>query len=342
MKSFKEFAKKNWFGLVSLAFSIVILVIFTINSGGLRGFFSDITGLNFYWLTATFLCTALFWLTDGFILHRLVKLKYRRHRFADTFKSTVIGFLYNCLTPFASGGQPMQIYDMTKSGVDAGDAASYVTVKSVVYQICLTIYAAVAAIFTFGFFRERVPHFIFFLCVGMFVNAVFVIGLLAVIYNKNAAVKLGLLFIALLVKLRIIKNREKATQATLTQIALFNESFRLILRGAKELALSFALTVLQLTLYYCLPYLIYRCFNLSGESFHLILFAQSILMLITAFVPMPGSSGAVETGFYFFFGVFFTPGTIMPAVIIWRFLTYYLCIIAGGFASLFGIKRKEK
>jgi uncharacterized membrane protein YbhN (UPF0104 family) len=56
---------------------------------------------------------------------------------------------------------------------------------------------------------------------------------------------------------------------------------------------------------------------------------------------MPGSSGAVETGFYFFFGVFFTPGTIMPAVIIWRFLTYYLCIIAGGFVSLFGIKRKK-
>jgi uncharacterized protein (TIRG00374 family) len=340
MKSFKEFVKKNWFGLVSVAFSIVILVIFQLNSGGLRAFFTSVSEINFWWLGAAFLCTGLYWITDAVILHRLVRLKYTHHPFTRTFRSAVIGFLYNCLTPFASGGQPMQVYDMTKGGVDAGDAASYVTVKSVVYQIGLTAYASVAVIFTFGFFRANVPQFIWFLCVGMLVNAVFVAVILAVIFNRSAATKLVLLFIALLCKLRIVKHREKATESALGQIKLFHESFRLILRNAGELVLSFGLTALQLTLYYSLPYFIYLTFNLSGQAFHMMLFAQSILMLITAFVPMPGSSGVVETGFYFFFEIFFTPETILPAVFIWRFLTYYLCIIAGGFASLFGIKRE--
>ncbi|MDR1665008.1 MAG: flippase-like domain-containing protein [Clostridiales bacterium] len=337
----KTFAKNNWFGLVSLIVSLIILYIFLLTFGGWRAFVASVAGMDFFWLAATVACVFLFWLTDGIILHLYIKTKYKEHRFVSTFKTTAIGFLYNCLTPFASGGQPMQVYDMAKGGVDAGDAASYITVKSIVYQICLTVFAVVSAIFTLRFFNENIPHFIWFFAVGIAVNAAFVAAAFVIIVNKAAATKLGMFFLKILVRLRIVKNKEKAVDSLNKHISLFNESFQAIYQKKWLLASSFLVTLIQLALYYSLPYFIYRGFHLSGGAFGLMVSAQAILTLITAFFPMPGSSGAVETGFYFFFEMFFAYDAIMPAMIIWRMLTYYLCIIGGGAVSLLGmVKRK--
>jgi uncharacterized protein (TIRG00374 family) len=294
--------------------------------------------VHLHGLAAALACTLAYWLADATILHRYIRLKYAEHRFINTFKATLIGLLYNCLTPFASGGQPMQVYHMTKNGVDAGDAASYVTAKSVVYQVCLTVYALAALFFTFNFFRERIPGFIFLLWIGVSVNALFITALLIMTVNRSVAEKLGKMLVSLLARLRLVKDREKTTASLIAQIALFNESCALIYKKKNELLISFAISLFQLGLYYSLTYLIYRGFGQTESQLYMIVSAQAILTLITAFVPVPGSSGAAEAGFYVFFEIFFPKNALVPSVFIWRALTYYACILAGGAAALWDMR----
>ena len=45
--------------------------------------------------------------------------------------------------------------------------------------------------------------------------------------------------------------------------------------------------------------------------------------------PLPGGSGAQEGGFYLFFQQAFPAGTLVGALLLWRFMTYYLSIIIG-------------
>jgi uncharacterized protein (TIRG00374 family) len=175
----------------------------------------------------------------------------------------------------------------------------------------------------------------------MLVNAVFLGTLFAIALNKKMAVKLSLLFVAILCKLRIVKRREKVTESVLNHINICSDSFRVMYGKKAELVFTFVMTMIQLGLYYSLAYLLFRGFNLSGQAFWLMFGAQSVLMLITSFVPMPGSSGAAETGFYLFFATFFSQGVIMPAVFIWRVLTYYACILAGAGASLWALIRNR-
>jgi len=340
--AFLRFIKKNWFGLISIGISLAMLVVYLTLAGGVKALSDSVVRMDKGWLAGMILCTLAFWLTDGLILHVYIKMKYKKHSYIKSVKTTMIGLLYNNLTPFASGGQPMQVYDLAQDGIDAGDAASFITVKTILYQTCLTVYAVAVLASTLGFFRQNIPRFDLLLWAGIGFNTVFVAIICAIAINKKAAGKIAHGVVRLLSAVRLVKNREKSAASVDKHIAQFRESFALIYQNKSMLILGFLLTILQQTLYYCLPFCIYKSFDLSGAAFTLLLGAQAILSLIMAFVPVPGGSGVAEGGFYLFFALFFTQGVIMPAVFIWRFLTYYSTIIIGGIVSFYDSHRRSK
>jgi len=339
---FAGFAKKDLFGMISIAISLTMLIIYLTSAGGVKALTESITDINKTWLIGMVFCTLAFWLTEGLILHIYIRMKYTKHSFIKSLKTTMIGLLYNNLTPYGTGSQPMQVYDLMQDGIGAGDAASFITVKTLLYQTCLTVYAVIVLIFTFNFFMERIPKLAQLMWIGVGINSLFVGATCIIAINKATAEKIALVLIKFFVKIRIIKNRNKIAASLNKHIALFNESFILIYQRKDKLVLGFLLTFLQQTFFYCLPYCIYRSFNMHGGSFILILSAQAILSLIMAFVPIPGGSGVAESGFYLFFDLFFAQGVIMPAVFIWRFLTYYSTIIAGGTVSFFVSRKKRR
>ena len=70
--------------------------------------------------------------------------------------------------------------------------------------------------------------------------------------------------------------------------------------------------------------------------------ASAFVLLIGNFVPIPGGSGGIEWGFLQFFNEFISPSGLSSALIIWRFITYYLGMIVGGIALGFFKGDEEK
>jgi len=338
---FKGFIRKNWFGIISICVSLFVMAFFIKAAGGFRSFVSAFGELDRVWLFLMFTCIAGFWLVDGFILHFFIRVKYKGHKYARSVRTTMLGLLYSSLTPLAVGGQPIQIYDMASCGIDAGDAASFATVKTILYQICLSAYAVTAMCFAFGFFRANVPGFGVFLGVALGLNTAFTAFLVTISVSGAAAEKASRLISGLLGRLRIISKRQEFAETVVKQIRLFNASLRVIYSMKGRLLAGFIFTVCQQTLYYCVPYCLYRSFGLSGQVFHMILSAQAVLTLITSFVPVSGGSGVAEGGFYLFFKMFFSEGALVPAVFIWRFTAYYLTILTGGAIALYTVWEKK-
>ena len=65
-----------------------------------------------------------------------------------------------------------------------------------------------------------------------------------------------------------------------------------------------------------------------------VLTLSCLLFVSASYTPLPGASGAQEGGFLLYFKGIFRDGTIGLALLIWRFFTYYLFLIAGVFAVL--------
>ena len=92
-------------------------------------------GLMFVFVSCEAMCSKL-------ILGRLGhSLTYRR-----CLSFCFVGFYVSSITPSATGGQPAQIYYMSKSGVPAAHGALDMMMIAVCYQVTTLLYAAAAAI----------------------------------------------------------------------------------------------------------------------------------------------------------------------------------------------------
>lgn len=70
---------------------------------------------------------------------------------------------------------------------------------------------------------------------------------------------------------------------------------------------------------------------------------QSLHYMAVSFMPTPGTAGAAEGGFYMIFNAIFSKDIMNFALLIWRFIDYYLRLIISGIITLIDfISRKFK
>lgn len=329
--------KKNLLGFISIGLSFAILLYFIVFSHGIKSLIDAIESVKIVWVIIAFLFTFIYWLLDALVIFLMTKLKYKNQSFVNSFKTAMIGLFYSALTPFAVGGQPMQIIEMSKNHILISDAGSFITIKSIIYQVCMTVYALFCVIISGVVFSGIIQHFYVYVFFGLIANLIFILFVALLAINKNVTTKILINFIMFLYKLKVVKNPQKNIKSVFTQTKLFQRCFFLIRNDFKFQITAYIITILQLTVFYSIPYCVYKSFGFSGISIFHIISAQAIITMITAFIPLPGASGAAEGSFYLFFSKIFTGATLFPAIFMWRFVTYYSCIIFGGLLSLLGV-----
>ena len=101
-------------------------------------------------------------------------------------------------------------------------------------------------------------------------------------------------------------------------------------------------TMIQLTAYFAISYVIYRGFGQSGADFLTVISCQAFVYMISAFMPMPGAMGASEGSYVGYFSHVYNDATLVPvSTFIWRFLTFYLPIVVGIILTLVLQRRKK-
>ena len=75
---------------------------------------------------------------------------------------------------------------------------------------------------------------------------------------------------------------------------------------------------------------VYHALGLQAVS-NMQLITMGVLLYIGAsYTPLPGASGAQEGGFAVMFRGIFPDALLFVALMIWRFCTYYLSVLAGA------------
>ena len=113
----------------------------------------------------------------------------------------------------------------------------------------------------------------------------------------------------------------------------------------KSLLAGILLSIPQFILQMSVIYFIFRAFGYREVNYFEIFAIQSLLQVSVSFMPMPGAfSGAQEIGFSSYFKNYFVNNDLYAAVMVWRFFTYYLVVIAGALlvvADQFLYRRKQ-
>lgn len=246
--------------------------------------------------------------------------------FLKSFFLTMIGQLFNSITPFATGGQPMQAYYMSKMNIDISSGIAILIAKFIVYQLVVTIYGFIILSWKFMEVSSYVSKLSLLAFLGFGLNISVIFLLLLFSYNPSLTEKIIKWFIGILKKFRLKVSEQKV----LEKLSSFHSAMVEYLSSFKILIGAFFFTFLQLLLNLSLPFFVAKSLNVENLSFLKAITFQSIVWLILSLIPTPGTTGAAEGLFFIFFKPFFGIEKIAMAIIIWRLLSYYLNIIVGG------------
>lgn len=330
----KQNSKFKWINWAIIAVSIVAVMVYIFLVDKPENILRALRTIRMGWLLLAAGMMVVYWLLESEVLHIVVKKLYRRQHFYNTFKTSMVGQFYNCITPFASGGQPMQAYSMVKTGVPLGIAGSSLLVKFIVYQLTLTLYSLVMLVVFWGFFSSKVSGLIFLSAIGFAINFAVMAGLLCIGFARRFTQRAANAIIRFLARLHLIKKPEEKMKAAEAELERFYEGFQLARRNTAAVLQMFVLSAVQLTVFFLVPYFLCLAFGRGNVSPMQVIAAQAFVSMVTSFVPLPGAAGGAEISFVTFFAIFMTGSDLNLSMLLWRMLTFYFPILAGGLISI--------
>ena len=132
---------------VSLIIIIFLgLFIYMLKVDGMENIIHVLNSVDYRWVLAGLICLIMHWLCESLNLHIPIKKIYQNQKFTNSIKVAMIGQLFNNITPFSSGGQPMQAYELNKTGKRVSDSLSAMAIKFIITQTALVVSTLVVVI----------------------------------------------------------------------------------------------------------------------------------------------------------------------------------------------------
>lgn len=334
---------KKIFNIALLGLSVGMLAYFCLADNNLVTLFHSLPTLNLLWLLGAAVCMLLYWIMDSRIIFHIIEHAYSgKYSGKKAFRVTMVGQYFNSVSPFAIAGQPMQLLALSEQGISSGIAVSALVRKFLIYQTTITLYSLLVIVVRFQFFHSKIQGFMALAFIGFACQAGVVVVVALFTYNRALTTKLINFVVWLLTKLHIVKKPREVSKKVQNQLEFYISNNKAMQGNRILSAKLYGFTVVQLTALFAVPFFIYKAFHNPGAPIIDIISAQSFVTMISSYTPLPGASGAAEGSFLVLFQLFFASAILKQAMLLWRLLTYYSCILAGVFFAGMGVGMKDK
>ena len=245
------------------------------------------------------------------------------------------GFYVSSITPSSTGGQPAQIFYMSKDGIPAAHGSLNMMVVAVCYQAVTFLYAA-ASFFLLPQVRAALGGGLgLLLLYGGAVMILLTAGMLSMMFLPDAARRLTGGLVRLGVDLGLVRHEDRVRAGLERQMAAYRQGADCLRANPSLVPPLLGLTFLQLTALYAVPYAVYLGFGLSGATLFQMAGTQALVSLAVGSLPLPGAVGAAEGAALHAFTLFFGVGLAAPAVMVARGISFYSFLLLSGLVTLF-------
>lgn len=322
------------FNLIVIAISVFLVIKFITSEDGLIDLLKSKNSFLFGWAIVAFIVFNLNMLVDSIVTLIYIRMKYPDFKFLDAIKVAFVGVFFGAITPSNTGGQPMQLFVLSKMKVNVGFGSACMTQKFIVYQYVTMSISIFAIIVKFEFFQNSFTDFwsSAFIVLGFLTQLLVTVMFLIICYSSKVTMVLLKLASKLLRKLKFIKNPDGKIKRLKREFIQFHRANKMISQDKKRFALIIALVFVQVLMILSVPYFIYLAFDMPktaastglpvGNLFDFICI-QSFVLFTSNLIPLPGASGGAELAFSMYFGRYFGEKRILPAILLWRFIVYY-------------------
>lgn len=299
-----------------------------------------------FWIIMTAVCFFLALAFEAKAYQEIIQGYEYSYTFKKSYKMLLITKFFNGITPFSSGGQPMQIYMLKKDGIRLTKATNIIIQNFIIYQAALVIFGIMAICINYSLkIFTKVVILKQLVTIGFIVNTLVMIGLVIISFSSKFNHFIINKTINILSKFKLVKDKEATQNKWREKVDDFHEGAE-YLKNNKWLCLrAFIYNIIYLCLNYLMPYFVIIALAKTvpdGITPLKTICASAYVLLMGSFVPIPGASGGIEFGYLQFFGNFIKGSLLKASLLIWRTVTYYLPMIVGGILFSTRMKRDEQ
>ncbi|MCD8028887.1 MAG: flippase-like domain-containing protein [Erysipelotrichaceae bacterium] len=286
---------------------------------------------SLFWIIIMLLGMFLYYIFDALSLQKFARVYKKDYSLIQSLSNTISSYFFNGITPFASGGQFAQVYIFNKQGIIPTYSASILLLSFICYQSVLVIYTALILLLRLQYFISSEVYSIGLVLIGFLINFMVIIVLFSAANSKNIQNFIIHKVLKFLSKIHVVKDYELISIRVERYLSDFRQQLY-FLQNNKSILLSVVFNnFIKLSIAYSMPFLAAKAMHLSVSFNQLINFMTlcSCIYMITAFIPIPGSSGGAEGLYMVMFSFLGTVGA-SSSMMLWRFMTYYLGLILGA------------
>lgn len=247
--------------------------------------------------------------------------------FKNCLEYAYIGNYFGAITPGASGGQPAQVYYMSKDKIHID--ISSITIFFMVFtsQIVIILMGGFFVLLRYDILAKSERWFSYLLIAGFVVMLSLTIILFVLMFSGRIVSFLGNGIFRLGKGLHLIKKPEEIKVKFDTMIISYRERARTIQKHPILFVKVFLVTALQWTAYCMVSYLVYLGFGFREADMFYLMAGQAFINIAVAAVPLPGSVGVAEKSFLILFGQFYPASDLTSAMIMSRIINFYLPLL---------------
>ena len=269
---------------------------------------------------------------------RILKELGEKSNFVRNFRYTLIGFFFSAITPAASGGQPMEVYYMHKDKISVANSTLTLLMQLCSYQIVTLTFGIISAVIHFDVLKNGL---IYLFILGIVLNSSALGLFLIAIFSHRLSEGLVKLFVKILKFFRV-KNIEEKQEKIEKELESYQGSAKYIKAHKLLMLKTVATTLVQMLIYYSIPYWVYLSFGFTEQNIWQILTLQAVLYATVSGIPSPGAVGVSEGGFMGIFKNVFPQSVIGSAMILNRGINFYLFVILSAILAMVSTFRDRK
>lgn len=327
---------------IFVIFIVLLIVLYFSLKDDYEAIISSIRNMKNIYIIFAIIMLVVYRALAGLAHYLLIKQNHENVSYLRMLQINFIILFFHGVTPFAGGGQPMEVYFLHKEGIPAAKATNITLQNFIVYQISLVLMGVIALVYNLFFDLFPSNRLIKKLVIlGFIINLLVLIVTYVISFGKRLnkfILEKGIHFAGVI---GIIKNEQAMQERFKNYITSFHDN-AMELREKRYLFILYVIiNMLGLMCLYSMPFVIAKGL---GVNIYLIesIVATAYVMIIGSFVPIPGGTGGIEYGFMFFYSYFINGSVLNAIMLMWRFVSYYLGMIFGAVAlALYGKKEKK-
>lgn len=291
-------------------------------------------------------CFVLFFIWGESIIIWYMMRSFRiilRKRICFLFSS--VGFFFSCITPSATGGQPMQIYYMKKENIPIPVATVILMVVTITYKLVLVVIGVGILLFGQGFLHRYLEEVLPVYYAGLLLNVFCVSFMTVLVFHPVLAQKIILTGMDWLEKLHLLRKKQSRRDRFVASMDIYRETAAYLKEHKRVIVWVIAITFVQRLVLFAVTWMVYLAFRLGGVPAWDIILLQGVISVSVDMLPLPGGMGISETLFLKIFHAVFAPVTL-PAMVLSRGLSYYSQLLISALftvvAQLYYTVRAQK